>query len=140
VTKDPIGFDGGDVNLYAMVENNPVNWIDPWGLFKYSPTAGSPVNESTTKAVECFEKCTGKEITVTAGKESGHSKNSKHETGEACDIGKNSNPDLKRDTAKKCYEQCFDKKSSYAQEEDNHFHLQTTPGKGGATGFADGVK
>jgi RHS repeat-associated protein len=30
--KDPIGFSGGDVNLYRMVENNPVNWVDPWGL------------------------------------------------------------------------------------------------------------
>jgi RHS repeat-associated protein len=30
---DPIGFDGGDVNLYGYVGNNPVNWIDPWGFY-----------------------------------------------------------------------------------------------------------
>jgi RHS repeat-associated protein len=39
VTKDPIGFDGGDVNLYNYVSGNPVNWIDPWGLRKCSGTA-----------------------------------------------------------------------------------------------------
>ncbi len=32
ITKDPISFAGGDVNLYGYVENNPVNWIDPFGL------------------------------------------------------------------------------------------------------------
>lgn len=32
ITKDPIGFAGGDVNLYGYVSNNPVNFVDPWGL------------------------------------------------------------------------------------------------------------
>ena len=32
VTKDPIGFDGGDYNLYNYVGANPVSWVDPWGL------------------------------------------------------------------------------------------------------------
>ena len=31
---DPIGFWGGDVNLYRYVVNSPVNWIDPYGLLK----------------------------------------------------------------------------------------------------------
>jgi len=30
--KDPIGFLGGDANLYGYVSNDPVNWIDPSGL------------------------------------------------------------------------------------------------------------
>lgn len=32
ISEDPIGFAGGDVNLYAYVSNNPVSWIDPLGL------------------------------------------------------------------------------------------------------------
>ncbi len=34
VTKDPIGFGGGDVNLYGYVSNDPVNWRDSAGLSK----------------------------------------------------------------------------------------------------------
>jgi len=32
INKDPIGFLGGDLNLYAYVVNNPVRYVDPWGL------------------------------------------------------------------------------------------------------------
>jgi RHS repeat-associated protein len=33
ISKDPISFAGGDVNLYGYVQNNPVNYTDPTGLF-----------------------------------------------------------------------------------------------------------
>ena len=32
ISKDPIGFGGGDVNFYVMVGNNAVNWVDPYGF------------------------------------------------------------------------------------------------------------
>ena len=32
LAKDPIGFAGGDTNLYGYIANDPVNWIDPSGL------------------------------------------------------------------------------------------------------------
>ncbi len=31
MNRDPLGEEGG-INLYAFVQNNPVRWIDPWGL------------------------------------------------------------------------------------------------------------
>ncbi|MCK5643418.1 MAG: RHS repeat protein, partial [Gammaproteobacteria bacterium] len=31
LTPDPIGFSAGP-NFYTYVNNNPLNWIDPWGL------------------------------------------------------------------------------------------------------------
>ncbi len=34
LSEDPLGFGGGDVNLYVYVNNNPVMFIDPLGLCK----------------------------------------------------------------------------------------------------------
>jgi len=32
ISEDPLGFDGGDINLYAYAGNNPVMLVDPMGL------------------------------------------------------------------------------------------------------------
>lgn len=34
MNRDPLGEAGG-VNLYAFVGNNPVSWVDPWGLYSF---------------------------------------------------------------------------------------------------------
>jgi RHS repeat-associated protein len=31
LSEDPIGFEGGDINLAIYVHNNPISWIDPHG-------------------------------------------------------------------------------------------------------------
>lgn len=43
LSKDPIGISGG-LNLYAFCDNNPVNFMDPLGLFRFGdrPLFGAP--------------------------------------------------------------------------------------------------
>jgi RHS repeat-associated protein len=33
ISEDPLGFGGGDVNLFAYARNNPMNLVDPLGLW-----------------------------------------------------------------------------------------------------------
>ena len=39
-SKDPIGFAGGDTNLYGYVLNDPVNFVDPQGANAIAPAIG----------------------------------------------------------------------------------------------------
>jgi hypothetical protein len=41
-TRDPLREAGG-LNLYAFVGNNPVNWVDPWGLDMVRNYTGLPL-------------------------------------------------------------------------------------------------
>lgn len=41
MSEDPIGFAGGDVNLYAYVGDSPVNFVDPWGLDRLELRGGT---------------------------------------------------------------------------------------------------
>lgn len=40
-SKDPIGFDGSDPNLYGYVRNDPVNFVDPTGLQEEAAGTGA---------------------------------------------------------------------------------------------------
>ncbi|MGH7966667.1 MAG: RHS repeat-associated core domain-containing protein, partial [Candidatus Binatia bacterium] len=45
LSEDPIGFAGGDVNLYAYVGNNPISFVDPLGLEISFDARGNLVGE-----------------------------------------------------------------------------------------------
>lgn len=52
ISEDPIGFAGGDNNLYGFVGNNPVNRVDPSGLEGVDPFKVRPeLNTCTFTAV-----------------------------------------------------------------------------------------
>ena len=46
ISEDPIGFSGG-LNLYRYTGNNPVNWIDPWGLWRWPDSSGVAIHGET---------------------------------------------------------------------------------------------
>ena len=51
LSEDPIGFWGGDVNLYGYVLNNPVNWVDPFGKFNI-PFVNGKVEKRIKKQID----------------------------------------------------------------------------------------
>ena len=38
ISEDPMGFSSGTINFYNYVSNNPINFIDPLGLFGFDNT------------------------------------------------------------------------------------------------------
>ena len=50
LSRDPIGFAGGDVNVYTYVRNSPVNYVDALGLY-YITYRPSPILE------DLYDKC-----------------------------------------------------------------------------------
>jgi RHS repeat-associated protein len=144
ISEDPIGLDGGP-NLYAYVENNPLNWLDPWGLYHCVGGANCDITPPMQDAMSCFDQCTGHDTAVTSARRppSPRHPNSSHSRGEACDVGRHANPDLDPDTARRCFNQCFP--HGYGQEENNqgagtHYHFQLYPVPGGHPGFSSGVQ
>ena len=47
ISPDTIGFAGGDTNLYRYVANSPLNYIDPFGLFKFNFPRPAPTGTGT---------------------------------------------------------------------------------------------
>jgi RHS repeat-associated protein len=66
VSRDPIGFGGGDLNLYRFVGNMPIDYLDPNGLRYYSLSAsggkggkGGTITISVTESGGVFIAVTG---------------------------------------------------------------------------------
>lgn len=105
---------------------------------------GSAVCDFTAdmqNALDCFRVCLGRQPSITCG-HNGHAATDPHMRGEAVDLGHGSNSWLTTDDATQCFNSCYPE-SSYAQEEYNsgksgstHYHIQYSPGRGGAHGFS----
>ena len=115
ITSDPIGLDGGSVSTYGYVDDDPIDLVDPWGLWAApAPWDGGadgsgidgwlywikyrnaePVPPETEAQVLCMMNKLGIPLIITGGTEPGHtptSKGGKHSIGQAVDFGANNNP------------------------------------------------
>ena len=57
ISPDPIGFAGGDVNFYARVGGNPINWIDPLGLLLADPNTSIGRTPRKNSSQPCIYGC-----------------------------------------------------------------------------------
>lgn len=133
------------MNVWGYVGQSPVSFVDPDGLIRYNAPAPRtvPVTGVTLIALQCVESClqqsTGNQrldLLITGGAETtGHSKNSHHSKGQACDIASAKfNPGLTNENVGTCAVSCGFGGGQYEMfpryPNRDHWHLQLEPGNG----------
>jgi RHS repeat-associated protein len=131
--EDPLGFDGGDFNLFSYVRNNPVNLIDPLGAtVLYVDGSRPPTNPETLQKLDALDQLVGdKDVFVRSGtrtreeqmKINPRAPASEHVNGNAVDV---TIPGLPSEqVAEKAAEAGFNGISTYDRNRGAHTHVDT---------------
>ena len=140
LTQDPVGFAGGDVNLYRYVTNAPTSFTGPLGLWNYKPgTNGSglqtPITDAEPTVDNTFVAYTGNIAVATYTTNGQHSGSSFHYEGYAVDLRANNLDSL---TASEIatdlqiqlgsdYQVFYE---TFSDPSNNHIHVQYSPSGG----------
>jgi RHS repeat-associated protein len=128
----PFGVDG---NLYAYVSSDPINFVDPLGLWSYATEKGTTGNglnpvrilfgvEGTADAV--FQQLAGRDAVVTFGTNGTHGDGSLHYPGFAVDLRtRDLSADQRREATDLLRERLGDNYD--VVDEGNHIHVEWDP-------------
>ena len=131
--NDPIGNAGGSLNWYLYVANNPINWIDPEGLYVLKDNIPAP-DPKLLPLLKCIDQCFGNYI-ITSTTDS-HASNTPHGRGEAFDIRYPNNSSKFLCCAAKCGAGygLDEKVNPSSRSTGPHIHIQLGSGTGGGIG------
>ena len=101
ISADSIGFEAGP-NLYPYVNNDPMDWVDPYGLQRCA-NGDCDFSPEVAKASVALATCFGRSYIITCGT-SGHAPGDPHSDRVAIDIGHGTNPWLTPELMKRCFD------------------------------------